>query len=66
MLRNRKPHKCSPPLLHRLGRTLLTHNTVYQSVEDRDLDLRSGMEESAGDSMDRLEELLARLAPVGR
>jgi hypothetical protein len=35
-------------------------------VEDRDLDLRSGMEESAGDSMDRLEELLARLAPVGR
>jgi hypothetical protein len=28
------------------GRTLLTHNTVYQSVEDRDLDLRSGMEEA--------------------
>ena len=48
------------------GRTLLTHNTVYQSVEDRDLDLRSGMEESVGDSMDRLEELLARLAPVSR
>jgi uncharacterized protein YndB with AHSA1/START domain len=48
------------------GRTLLTHNTVYQSVEDRDRDLRSGMEESVGDSMDRLEELLARLAPVGR
>jgi uncharacterized protein YndB with AHSA1/START domain len=48
------------------GRTLLTHNTVYQSVEDRDLDLRSGMEESASHSMERLEELLARLAPVGR
>jgi uncharacterized protein YndB with AHSA1/START domain len=46
--------------------TLLTHNAVYQSVKDRDLDLRSGMEESASDSMDRLEELLARLAPVGR
>jgi len=48
------------------GKTLLTHNTVYQSVEDRDLDLRSGMEEGADDSMDRLEELLARLAPVSR
>jgi len=48
------------------GTTLLTHNTVYQSVEDRDLDLRSGLEESVGDSMDRLEELLARLAPVSR
>ena len=48
------------------GRTLLTHNTVYQSVEDRDLDLRSGMRESASDAMDRLAELLAFLAPVSR
>ena len=48
------------------GKTLLTHNTVYQSVEDRDLDLQSGMEASVSDSMDRLGELLARLAPVGR
>ena len=48
------------------GKTLLTHNTVYQSVEDRDLDLRSGMQEGASDAMDRLEELLARLAPVSR
>ena len=48
------------------GRTLLTHNAVYQSVADRDLDLRSGLEESAGDSMDRLAVLLARLAPVSR
>jgi len=48
------------------GRTLLTHNTVYQSVEDRDLDLRSGMRESASDAMDRLAELLTFLAPVSR
>ena len=48
------------------GKTLLTHNIVYQSVEDRDLNLRSGLEESVSDSMDRLDELLARLAPVTR
>jgi hypothetical protein len=35
-------------------------------VEDRDLDLQAGMEESVSDSMDRLDELLARLAPVSR
>jgi uncharacterized protein YndB with AHSA1/START domain len=48
------------------GKTLLTHNIVYQSVEDRDLDLRSGLEESVNYSADRLDELLARLAPVSR
>jgi uncharacterized protein YndB with AHSA1/START domain len=48
------------------GKTLLSHNTVYQSVEDRDLDLQAGMEERVSDSMDRLDGLLARLAPVGR
>jgi uncharacterized protein YndB with AHSA1/START domain len=47
-------------------KTLLSHNAVYQSVEDRDHYLRSGMEESVSDSMDRLGDLLARLAPVGR
>jgi hypothetical protein len=48
------------------GKTRLTHNTVYQSVEDRDLDLQSGMEDSVSDSMGRLDELPARLAPVSR
>jgi len=48
------------------GTTRLTYNIVYQSVEDRDLDLRSGLEESVTDSMDRLDGLLARLAPVSR
>jgi uncharacterized protein YndB with AHSA1/START domain len=45
-------------------KTLLSLNTVYQSVEDRDLELQSGMEEGVNDSMERLDELLARLAPV--
>ncbi len=47
-------------------KTRLTHNAVYQSVEDRDLDLQAGMEEGISDSMDRLGELLARLVPVSR
>jgi uncharacterized protein YndB with AHSA1/START domain len=47
-------------------KTLLSHNAVYQSVADRDLGLQSGMEESVSGSMDRLDELLARLAPVSR
>ena len=45
-------------------KTLLTHNAVYQSMEDRDLDLQSRMEEAAGGSMDRLARLVARLAPI--
>jgi uncharacterized protein YndB with AHSA1/START domain len=48
------------------GKTRLSHNAVYQSVADRDLGLQSGMEETARASMDRLGELLARLAPVSR
>ena len=48
------------------GQTLLTYNVLYQSVEARDLDLRSGMEESVSHSMDHLDALLARLAPVSR
>ena len=47
-------------------KTLLSHNAVYQSVEDRDLALQSRMEETVSDSMDRLAELVARLAPVSR
>jgi uncharacterized protein YndB with AHSA1/START domain len=46
------------------GVTLLTQNVVFQSVEDRDRELQSGMAEGALESMDRLEELLARLALV--
>jgi uncharacterized protein YndB with AHSA1/START domain len=46
------------------GKTLLTQNSVFQSVADRDRALQSGMADVAIDSMDRLDELLARLALV--
>jgi uncharacterized protein YndB with AHSA1/START domain len=41
------------------GRTRLTTITVFQTVEDRDGMVASGMEQGAAESMDRLEELLA-------
>ncbi len=44
------------------GTTLLRQNTVYQSVEDRDGALRSGIDEGASDSVERLDELASRLA----
>ena len=46
------------------GKTLLTQNSVFQSVADRDRALQAGVADGAIDSLDRLEELLARLAPV--
>ena len=46
------------------GRTLLRANAVFQSVEDRDGMVESGMEAGVDDGMERLDELLARLAPV--
>jgi uncharacterized protein YndB with AHSA1/START domain len=44
------------------GRTLLRTNAVFQSVEDRDGMIQSGMEVGVNDGMERLDELLARLA----
>jgi hypothetical protein len=44
--------------------TMVRWNTVYQSVEDRDAAVASDMEEGIHESMDRLDELLARLVPV--
>ena len=46
------------------GKTLLRMNAVYQSVEDRDAMVQSGMEDGVNDSMERLDELIARLAPA--
>jgi uncharacterized protein YndB with AHSA1/START domain len=43
------------------GRTLMRSVSSFQSVEDRDGMLASGMEAGARDSGDRLEELLAKL-----
>ena len=46
------------------GKTLVRQRAAYQSVEDRDTMVQSGMEAGVNDSMERLEELLGRLAPV--
>jgi uncharacterized protein YndB with AHSA1/START domain len=43
------------------GKTLLTDVSVFQSIEDRDGMLASGMEAGANESMERLDELLAGL-----
>ena len=40
------------------GKTRLTDISVFQTVEDRDGMLQSGMEGGAAESMDRLAELL--------
>ena len=40
------------------NRTLLTSQSVFQSVADRDGMLQSGMEMGVNDSYDRLDELL--------
>ncbi|MEC3893931.1 MULTISPECIES: SRPBCC family protein [Nocardiopsis] len=47
------------------GRTLYTSLAVFQSVEDRDGMVASGMEDGARQSMDRLEELLRTLRTQG-
>lgn len=44
--------------------TLVTQNTVYQSVQDRDRVLHYDMAEDINESIERLEELLTRLVPV--
>jgi uncharacterized protein YndB with AHSA1/START domain len=43
------------------GKTLLRTVSVFQSVEDRDAMVASGMERGVHDSGERLDELLARL-----
>ena len=43
------------------GKTKLSDISVFQSIEDRDGMLASGMEQGAVETLDRFEELLARL-----
>jgi uncharacterized protein YndB with AHSA1/START domain len=43
------------------GKTLVTDSSVFQSVEDRDGMIESGMEEGAAHTYDRFEELLMSL-----
>lgn len=46
------------------GRTLVRQNAVYQSVEARDAMVESGMESGLNEGYERLDELVARMAPV--
>jgi uncharacterized protein YndB with AHSA1/START domain len=46
------------------GKTLLRQSAVFQSIEDRDAMLQSGMESGVNEGFERLDELLARLARV--
>jgi uncharacterized protein YndB with AHSA1/START domain len=48
----------------REGRTTLRTRAVYQSIEDRDGMIASGMEEGVNDGYARLDDLLARLVAV--
>jgi uncharacterized protein YndB with AHSA1/START domain len=43
------------------GKTKVTEKSVFQSVEDRDGMLNTGMEKGATESMERLAELLAKV-----
>ena len=43
------------------GKTMMTDISVFQSVEDRDEMLKTGMEEGASESMERFGELLAKV-----
>jgi uncharacterized protein YndB with AHSA1/START domain len=52
-------------LEERAGRTTLRIHAVYQSVEDRDGLIASGMEGGMNEGYARLDALVARLAPVG-
>jgi uncharacterized protein YndB with AHSA1/START domain len=44
------------------GRTKVTDRVVYQTVEDRDGTLASGMEEGMNETMDRFADLLKELS----
>jgi uncharacterized protein YndB with AHSA1/START domain len=46
------------------GRTVARVHSVYQSVEDRDAVLASGMSDGMNAGYERLDELVARLVPV--
>jgi uncharacterized protein YndB with AHSA1/START domain len=51
-------------LEERDGKTIVRNHAVYQSLEARDAMIESGMEEGVNDGFDRLDDLLARLAPA--
>ena len=52
-------------LEERDGRTLRPHPLAFESVEARDAMVESGMEQGVTEGYERLDELIASLAPVG-
>lgn len=52
-------------LEERDGKTLMRETTRHETTEARDGDLQAGMEDGARQSLDRLEEYVASLTPVG-
>ncbi|HEV8698535.1 MAG TPA: SRPBCC family protein [Candidatus Limnocylindrales bacterium] len=46
------------------GKTTVRNHAVYQSIEARDAMIESGMEGGVNEGFERLEELLAQLAPA--
>jgi uncharacterized protein YndB with AHSA1/START domain len=45
------------------GRSRLVHQSVFQSVEDRDGMIASGMERGVNDGYEKLDDLLAQMTP---
>ncbi len=52
-------------LEERDGRTLVRAHSVYRSIEARDAMIQSGMEQGLNEGYERLDELIARMVPVG-
>lgn len=48
------------------GKTRVTNRSIFQTVEDRDGMVRSGMEQGAVETMERMAELLAEPETMGR
>ena len=48
------------------GKTRLTELSLFPSVADRDMNISNGMEGGATETMDRLEELLAKAEVAGK
>ena len=51
-------------LEERDGKTIVHNHSAFQSIEARDAMLEGGMEAGVNDGFDRLDDLLARLAPA--
>ena len=51
-------------LEERDGKTIVRNHAVYQSMEARDAMIENGMESGVNDGFDRLDDLLASLAPA--